>query len=154
MLTYRAVWVGVTAGSALLTACASGVCPVVVGGLVLMVSVLFITSLACSDERTLFERIVVLLCILFRMDSRPYIGPPKMTEGHQVNPVRAATRHTALPIAGKEEKPDRAYPGDAEPPRDAVSGRTRYALDAKEHLAPASHGRSDRGGREPREKAQ
>lgn len=92
MLANRAVWVLVAAGSTLLTASASRACQVVAGGLVLIASALFITSLACSDERTPFERIVVLLCILLRMDSRPYIGLPKMPERH------------SSPLASKEHR--------------------------------------------------
>ena len=56
-----------------------------------------------SDQRrTLFERIVVLLCILLRMDSRPYIGLPKMPKGHHA------------PLASKEHRPPAGLLGSTE----------------------------------------
>lgn len=62
-----------TAAAGLLTACNSHAWPLITG-IALLATLALMTLLASTDQRTPFERIVVLLCILRRIDPRPYLN--------------------------------------------------------------------------------
>lgn len=82
-----------TAGAGLLTACASHAWPLV--AVILTPAFLAIViALVSTDERTPFERMVVLLCILRRIDPRPYLR---------------------LPESARRKNTDRALPPDRAP---------------------------------------
>jgi hypothetical protein len=89
-----------TAGAGLLTACTPHAWPLITGSVLLAVLVLVITLLVSRDKRTPFERIVVLLCILRRIDPRLYLRPPESARR------KAATDPRFTP-AGHEHRPRR-----------------------------------------------
>ncbi len=61
------------AGAGLLTAFAPHAWPLITGSLQLTALAIVVTLLASGDERTPFERMVALLCIVRRIDPRPYL---------------------------------------------------------------------------------
>ena len=80
-----------TAAAGLLTACTPGAWPLITGT-VLLAALMLITLFASTDQRTPFERIVVLLCILRRIDPRPYLRLPEPARQKDAIP-----RHRARP---------------------------------------------------------
>jgi hypothetical protein len=74
MSIHRAARLSLAAGAGLLAAYIPDGSPMIAGAVLLTVSVLAVTLLlALSAGRADFERLVVLLCILRRIDPRPYI---------------------------------------------------------------------------------
>ncbi len=92
-----------TAAAGLLTACTPRAWPLITGT-VLLAGLLLITLLASTDQRTPFERIVVLLCILHRIDPRPYLSLPEPAR------QKGATPGTVLgQIPARRSLPSRAF---------------------------------------------
>ena len=100
-----------TAAAGLLTACTPRAWPLITG-IVLLAALALMTLLASTDQRTPFERIVVLLCILRRTDPRPYLRPPEparhkdATPGHRARPgTCTAAARKIKPKTRRGEKP-------------------------------------------------
>jgi hypothetical protein len=91
MHKHHAARLFLTAGAGLLTIFAPHAWPLITGGLLFTATAIVITLLVSSDERTPFERIVVLLCILRRIDPRPYLclSEPARRKARTRDPRRA-----------------------------------------------------------------
>ena len=92
------------AGAGLLTAFAPETWPLITGSLLFTALVIVVTLLASSDERTPFERIVVLLCILRRMDPRPYLRLSRRARRKRADPESAPSLVPASPAAGRTSR--------------------------------------------------
>lgn len=108
MHKHRAVRLFLTVGAGLLTTCASPAWPLVIGSLLLTALTIVIALLVGSDERTPFERIVVLLCVLRRIDPRSYLALPEPARRKGADPGSAPRRVPASPAAGRASRRPRA----------------------------------------------
>lgn len=92
-----------TAAAGLLTACNSHAWPLITG-IALLATLALMMLLASTDQRTPFERIVVLLCILRRIDPRPYLRLPESARQKDATPGHRARPGTST-AAARRSKP-------------------------------------------------
>jgi hypothetical protein len=93
-----------TAGAGLLTACTPHAWPLIVGSILLTALMLILSLLISRDRRTPFERIVVLLCILRRIDPHPYLWPPEISNAERHRPMLRDSRDTSTG-PGERDRP-------------------------------------------------
>lgn len=101
-----------------MTTCALRVWPLITGSLLLAALGIVMALLISSDKRTPFERIVVLLCVLRRIDPDPYLRLP--------GPARR--KRAAL------RSPPSRPPAPADPRRKLVDGLSSAACGTDEIL--------------------
>ena len=92
-----------TAAAGLLTACNSHAWPLITG-IALLATLALMMLLASTDQRTPFECIVVLLCILRRIDPRLYLRLPESARQKDATPGHRARPGTST-AAARRSKP-------------------------------------------------